>query len=493
MSLRLATALALSTALTATATVAQDWRAQAEQDLTAIHAALRDNHPAAVIDQDSSTFRSWLDAGLAEARENLGRVNSPNAFGYILRGYAGGFRDANIQAGPSWEESEPWFGVAWPSFATRWENGGYVVSYVAQGVRNTPPLGARLIDCDGTPAAEIANRRLDRYEGNLQLEADRYATAPYLLWDRANPMAGSLPAQCNWQVGNRRRAFPITAVPASAQEREVAYRASVFTPPATTLVVEPWNGGHWIRVHTLEADGAWEAFYAQVESMAEAIRAGSHIVIDLRGVSAGDVNSTAFGYRLANRIWGPDYFVSRQPGSANIGYRVSAANRQWFAEALARMEADPVFVQMNAATIEETRAIVAAFDEAAAAGQQSFTRAGPPALPDSGEPNAVGGQVIILTDGACTQGCLDFVDALLRMPNTRHVGGVTGADSIYIEPTVLTLPSNAARLSYGHKAWLDRSRRSNQPYTPAEGLRFTGNMADDEAVRAFVASVLGAG
>ncbi|WP_262422652.1 hypothetical protein [Brevundimonas denitrificans] len=128
----------LALGLAAQAATAQDWRAAAEQDLTAAREALSQNHPAAVIEAPSSArFRTWLDEGYAEAQGNLGRVNSPNAYAYLLRGYGYGFRDANISLGPTWEGREPWDAVAWANFATAWRDGAYVVTWVKDGVRRT--------------------------------------------------------------------------------------------------------------------------------------------------------------------------------------------------------------------------------------------------------------------------------------------------------------------------------------------------------------------
>jgi hypothetical protein len=74
----------------------------------------------------------------------------------------------------------------------------------------------------------------------------------------------------------------------------------------------------------------------------------------------------------------------------------------------------------------------------------------------------------------------------------RIAGSTTATDSIFIDPTVERLPSNYAQLSYGHKAWTGRTRANNQPYTPAEGLAYAGNPADENAVRAWVGTLFGA-
>ncbi len=71
----------------------------------------------------------------------------------------------------------------------------------------------------------------------------------------------------------------------------------------------------------------------------------------------------------------------------------------------------------------------------------------------------------------------------------RIVGATTAADSIFVDPTVERLPSNYADLSYGHKAWTSRRRANNTAYVPEAGLTYTGNPADEAAVRAWVGTL----
>ncbi|MDP2764223.1 MAG: hypothetical protein Q8O54_05235 [Brevundimonas sp.] len=134
---------------------------------------------------------------------------------------------------------------------------------------------------------------------------------------------------------------------------------------------------------------------------------------------------------------------------------------------------------------------MAAFDAAIAAGQPTFTLAGRPAVPDTGAPNPVQGPVIVLVDAGCSGGCLDTLDLLSKLPNVRIAGSTTATDSIFVEPTVLRLPSNYSDLSYGHKAWTSRPRANNEPFTPAPGLTYTGNPTDENAVRAWVGTLFG--
>jgi hypothetical protein len=299
-------------------------------------------------------------------------------------------------------------------------------------------------------------------------------------------MTGGVPSVCEFQVGRRTRDYTLSIQPATPAAMEAAYRASVFTPSGAKLSIEQVDGRPWLHVNSMADDAGWEAFFAQVEGQVATLRGAQGMVIDLRGADGTSANATTRGYGLANRIWTPEFTVSRQPEAGQISYRATPANRQWFAEALAGMQADPRFVQESGAVIEQTQAIVAAFDAALAAGQQSFVLPGRPAVADTGAANPVQGKVVVLVDSGCTNGCLDTLDLLTRLPNVRLAGSTTAVDSIFIEPTVQRLPSNYSELSYGHKVWTTRQRANNQPYVPAEGLAFTGNPTDEVAVRAWV-------
>lgn len=495
-----------------------DWRAAGQQDLQAMHDALAENHPAAVLGDGQAAFRTQLAGGLEQGQARLGEVRDALDYAYLLRGYARGFRDANISIQPNWQAAPAWDGVAWTNFTTGWRNGQYVVTWVKPGERRLPPVGAQLVSCDGVPADQFARNRLDGWEGDLTLEADRVMTAPYLFWDRGNPFVGGLPAECEFRDGRRTRDYRLSSSFASEPERRAAWQATVYTPQ-TPLGLEDWNGGKWIHMHSLAADAGWDAFFAQVEAQREALRAAPVVVIDLRGAGAGGAE---YGYRLANWLWGVDFRLSRQPNPGEIAYRVSPANRQFFVDALGRMQADPVFAANYPGTIAEMQAVIAAFDAAAAAGQATFTRAAPntatvsavsapapvsaegedpeaaaaaqaaaPAAPAAAPTNPVQGRVVVLVDAACRGGCLDTVDVLLTMPNVQLAGQPTGADSIFIEPTRLALPSGNAWLDYGHKAWLGRARATNQPHTPQAGLTYSGDPTDENAVRAWLAGVIG--
>jgi hypothetical protein len=474
-----ATAAAAALAALAVPAQAQNWSTAAKQDLKAIHDTLAANSPAPHVERDSAGFRSWLDAGYAQVTAlDLNKINNPAAYDYALRAYVGGFRDANIQVLPNWAPPAPWYAVTWPGFSTAWRNNGYVVAYSAGGSK-LPPVGAQLTACDKKPIADIAKQRLDRFEGNLNLESDRFKTAPYLLWERANPWIGLVPLKCDFLVNGKKKSYTITPQIGGEAERKAAFMAAAAKPQGIGL--EQVNGGYWISLHTLEEGQPWDGLFAQIDGARDAIRNAPVVVIDLRGADAG---TAARGYSVINRLWDPVFIQSKQPTSVDMAYRVSPNNRAFYADALARMNANDLYFYQRPRWQQHLNE----FDAALAAQQPLLRRNEGAKLTDAVPENPMkSGKIIVLTDYWCTAGCLDMVDILRSLPNVTHAGAPTGADTIFVGHVEAQLPSGQSRIGYGDKAWLDRQRLSYQPFTPSK--LYTGDLNNEQAVRAWVAGL----
>lgn len=494
----------MGVSLSASVAQAQD-AAAAARDLQAIHDQLRDNSPQGVVDKDYATFRAWLDTGLAETLALTGKINSPNAYGYLLRGYSGGFRDSSIDASPNWQPVPRSFAVDWPGFSTSWRDGAYWIAYNQPGVKGLPPVGAKLIACEGVSGDQLGRQRLDRYDGDMNQEADRVRTAPFLFWDRGNPFIGGHPLTCDFTGANGRgkRTYNLTYISSPEKDREPAYDAAAPVSDGR-LGLEAWGVGRfWLTVHTLAEGDAFNALMAQIDAQHAALGDASVIVIDLRG--ANDATQSA-AYRLANHLWDPDYVHGFWPPANNLVFRASAGNRQYYVDAAARLKADPKYSTDRGIWDAQRMAefIVTAFDKALAANQATFILPAPPPAPDATTPGATGapepaaptgpvanpihGKVVLLTDYACTGGCLSFMDLVTRLPNVVQAGNTTGTDTIFVEPS--TLITGQARLTYPLRAWLDRPRASGVAYTPAAGLVWTGSYGDDAGERAWLDKAL---
>ncbi|HYE43369.1 MAG TPA: hypothetical protein VEA15_08240 [Caulobacteraceae bacterium] len=475
--LAVAAAAAAATALMAGQAQAQNWRAAAEQDLRAAHDLLRDNHPATHVDKDSAAFRNWLDKGLQESLSTVNKVQGQLGYENAMRGYLTGFRDTNITFSPGVAELPGYFAAFWPGFSTRWVNNGYTVAWSRAGDNKLPPVGARLVSCDKKPADQVAKERLDRYEGDMTQAVDRARTAPYLFWDRGNPYTSYLPQKCVFEVGGRKRTYTLNYNPSPEAERRTAYYAGLGKPQGGPTM-EQWNNGYWLRLPTFKEGPEWDAFIAQLDGQLAALQAAPVIVLDMRGAS--DAPASRNGYKLANRLWGPDYILANQPQVGNAAYRVSAANRAVYADAVARMKQDPLSYYQ----VPIWEKMLAEFDAALAAGQPLLQRNESKAPGGETPPSKLTGKVIVLTDAYCANQCLSMMDLFTRLPNVTHAGSPTSGDSIFVGETVAQLPSGQGSIAFGNKAWLDRPRASGQGFTPK--APFNGDPADENAVRAFV-------
>ena len=503
--------------LSAVSATAQDWSGAAAQDLQAIHDALRDNSPEVYMPRDSDQFRSWLDAGLAAAQKQpLAKVTNVAAYADALKFYTVGFRDANIALDPNWAEQPNYFAVNYPGFSTAWRNNSYVVVYNDPGVKNLPPVGSTLISCDKVAAEDIAKQRLDRYEGDLSTELGRYESAPYLLWDRANTMLPPLPAKCDFTVDGRKRTFALNENFSSNDVRQAAVSAAA--PHASGIGIDTFgSGGFWISAHSLAERQAWSPLLNQIDQNIAAIHAAPVIVIDLRGADGGSVRA---GFRLITRLWGSGFISANNPPATQLAYRTSKANQDFYRAVAVRMAADPM-TSMSASqwsTLADAMAAAAAQNQPiltrnenaaqAAAGAPSVvspdlpkdpsqpapaadTPPPPPAAPAGPPVNPMRGRILVLTDYWCSGACLYLMDTLTRLPSVQQAGAPTAADSIYIGQNAIALPSGHARILFGDKAWLDRPRLTNVPYTPATGLVYPGDLADEAAVKAWVGQVVG--
>jgi len=463
-----------------------DWQAAAQQDLTAMHELLRENHPAMYVDKDSAHFRAWLDDGLKQAEAKLPQVRDERGYYFLLHWYATGFRDGHINAGMKDSAFNDHLTLAWPGFSTAWRDGKYVVAYVLpEAAKSAPPLAATLISCDGKSAEEIARARLDLYETNLDLEGGRYMRAAVLLWDQGNPFQPALFHNCRFQTNGRVKNYRL--VYRSDPDSALAEATEAAVGKKGTLDVQPWGDkGWWRRIPSMGDDQDWQGFYAKVDANIDSIRNAGIVVIDVRHNGGG---SSQYAEMLADKFYGKDFVNAHFPQLGDVVYRASPLNRDFLKGLADHFAKDP----LNQDAAKELSGEVAGIDKAMAAGQATYTEkadATPPFDPAKAKINVMKGKLIILTDSFCGSACLDLMDLFLAFPNAEQAGLTTSADTIFMELTMTGLPSGQGRFVFGHKAWIERPRGSNVPYTPRPGLTYHGDLNDDAAVRAWLAKAV---
>lgn len=457
---------------------AEQWRAAARQDIEAIHDTLRDNAPFMVVDRDSAGMRRWLETGRAEALADLAKVGDGRGYYYVLARYVGGFRDGHLGLGLTKGAIKGRM-PDWPGFAMRWSEGGYPVGWVEPGSEATaPPVGAVLVSCDGQSAEAVAEARLDRLFANLNLEAERSASAFQLLRDYHYPI--ERPRACSFRTAEGDKRWTLHWSTPSGDV--VDHAAAALFPPKAKFGVAPWGAnGWWIGAPRMRGDKEWEAIYTAIDDHLAAIRTADVVVIDLRGNGGGNSD---FGDRLARRLFGDPVVDAHAVRWGDLVFKAGPLARQWAADGVAEAKDHPEWLasikpisdKLEAAPLG-SKVVIATSGEGAPAAQT-------PA-------NPMRAKVVVLVDHACFSACLDTLDVFTRLPGVKLAGVETGADTIFMDGMTAPLPSGKATLSFGIKAWAQRQRGSNQPYRPDPSLRYTGDLADEPALKRWLAAKLG--
>jgi len=90
----------------------------------------------------------------------------------------------------------------------------------------------------------------------------------------------------------------------------------------------------------------------------------------------------------------------------------------------------------------------------------------------------------LITDSDCVSSCLDFADAVRRLPGVKHLGQTTNADTLFMEVRHVELPSKLGVLVVSQKVYRNRLRGHNQPWVPH--LEYEGQIGDTETLRPWV-------
>ena len=147
----------------------RDWSRTLHDDATALHATIIDSHPG-TYDALNPQFRANVDRGLAEALARAQTATTAGGWWWAMRAYVASFDDGHVQMGLKDGGSFP---TRWPGFLTVYRNGEHRVADRDDADTSAPPLGARLIGCDGQDADALAEQRIGEFRGRWFLEAQR--------------------------------------------------------------------------------------------------------------------------------------------------------------------------------------------------------------------------------------------------------------------------------------------------------------------------------
>ena len=459
----------------------RDWSATLVQDATALHDIMIDSHPG-VHDPLNPAFRPRLDEGLSTALGRARTTTDAGGWWWALRAYVASFEDGHV--GINVTQPNYGFATRWPGFLTVYRGADQIVADRDAGDAATPPLGARLIDCDGVAADALAEQRIGQFRGRWFLEAQRVLYGDWQFLSAQNPWISEM-RQCRFEADGATRTYALNwrATP----EDIYARRAKLAQRAETDFALKHFDdGGFWISTPSFNGDPSSEthakltALIADMKAKQEALRLAPYVVLDLRGNGGG---SSHWSQLMAQVLWGGDWMIAHpEPAIEAVEWRASDGNIAQIAGFLEQLRAtngSPEYIGWAEDAVNGMKA-------AQAAGQvywRSANTQDPDAAPPPPAPQLMAGRVYVLTDSSCGSACLDAVD-LWKTAGALQVGRETSADTVYMEIREAPLASGQAQIAVPMKVYRGRARGNNEPQRPEYVIE--GDMSDDATLLASI-------
>lgn len=459
----------------------RDWSATLVQDATGLHDIMIDSHPG-VHDSLNPAFKPRLDEGLTVALDRAKATTDAGGWWWALRAYVASFEDGHV--GINITQPNYGFATRWPGFLTVYRGADQVVAD-RDAADGAPPLGAKLIDCDGVGAEALAEQRIGQFRGRWFLEAQRVLYGDWQFLSAQNPWISEM-RQCRFEADGATKTYTLNwrATPEDINVR----RAKLAQTASTDFGIKPLDdGGFWISTPSFNGDPSSEAhtkltaLIADMKTKQEALRLAPYVVLDLRGNGGG---SSHWSQLMAQILWGDDWMAAHpEPAIEAVEWRASDGNIAQMASFLAQLRAtngSPQYITWAETAVDGMTA-------AKVAGQpywRSVNDETPedPALPPPA-PQLMAGRVYVLTDARCGSACLDAVD-LWKTAGALQVGRETSADTVYMDIRNPVLPSGLAQIAVPMKVYRGRARGNNEPQRPQYVIE--GDMSDDAALLASI-------
>ncbi|MGL5005630.1 MAG: S41 family peptidase, partial [Casimicrobium sp.] len=402
-----------------------------------------------------------------EALKLVPRLDSYDGMLAVTRFYVGGFKDQHFSYSDNLRnDSTPMYVNGW---LVNNDKGVYRVVAVAPNWPSAlPPLGARLLACDGQQLEMIFRERVLPFMNWRSEHANGVFAGSDLLHLR---LKGTALSKCEFQLNdNNRIELPISYQAINGEQyfgwfiapqmRESRKRENSY---------QIQNGVLWIRAGNFspspEQVAALEALLAKLKTL----RQFEAIVFDVRGNGGGN---SAIGERIFEAATG--------------GLEYDIANLDQLPRTFAQWRATPAALKALTERYDETvriygkdsrdanwaSALVSDMRAAIEAKRPWVEQVGGPRVTRAdvasrgGKLREFSGKIALLTDAQCFSACLDFADTVLKVPGALHVGETTSADAVYIDGWRMFLPSGNV-LAFPMKVWRNRIRGNNETLRPA--------------------------
>ncbi len=446
----------------------------AEADLEFARRTIADAYPGA-IDTNDSVYKGWYTKGFLQARELAKQALNAQQAAAAVSYYATGFMDGHLMV---------WFRQsARPAYWSGWMfqkvgNDFLVTENAKSWPVLLPPLGAKVLSCDGlSPPVYIEqkispyiDRRLTLLSTWQRLAARATLDSPEEtpLWEEARikECVVELPSKVRQAFHQEWREH---------NEQKILTDRIYFRHPPVQQLVSLQKNIYWVHASNFQPNKAQND---SLELMLAELRKLDHaklVVLDTRGNGGGN---SGVGYRILKAL-----LKSRLPESitdAEAFYRVSPLAIDTYESAATKFATHYGETSFEYKSVKQQLiGMRAAFDE----GMQWSKQMPIPEEKIIEEGLPFQGQLVLLTDAWCASACLDFVDMVLKIPGVIHMGQPTSADTTYMEAAPVQMPSGLM-MSVPIKVWRNRSRESNQPYVPQ--YIYSGHIQDTDAITQWV-------
>ena len=457
-----------------TRSTSKNWSHVAQHDLEWVHQTIFEGHPA-ILEKSDKAFHAWFKDGYAQALDLAKNVINEKQALATVRFYATGFQDGHLAIVPeNTGDASSWISSSWAGWIMQKRGDDFIVTdHAKHWPIPLPPQGAKVLTCDEqsvsrlieTKIAPYVDQRLGLLSAWLKLAAHVSVDVPMEpLWEplRIKNCLVELPDKT-------RKNYPVVW-----QESDEGIRRAFMHKSYQQSLRDLGDGVYWIHVSNFLPN---QTEATELENLLEKIRnldKAKIVILDTRGNGGGN---SINGYKILKALLQDE--MPEEPSEARAYWRVTpiavntmASHIDYFRQV--EGEAGDTYLGVKS-LLEQLRT---------AQSQQQEWLADLSDLPNSDEKGlAFKGQLGLVTDAYCASACLDFVDAVLRVPGVVHFGLPTSADTNYMDMTQLKLPSGLL-MWMPLKIHRNRSRGSNQPHIPQ--FLYEDDICDTKALQKWV-------
>lgn len=468
-----------------------NWRARTLIDLAAARRLLWENTPIP-FDAENDRYRQWAIKGFAEAEARAETVTNYAGYFFTLSAYANGFGDPHIAVHLT-GATPP---ARHPGFLASASGDGAIVYWRADE-EGLPPVGARIVSCDGADIQTLLRERLYPFRFNPQLAEDRRRAVTRLFLDRGNPF-GRAPERCVFEANGfpDEKALTWRDAPPDQDPWWKQFEAAGSGPAAPWGVEKPALGVYWIGVPTFssgeETSPQLDALIKEVAPISGAMRQAKAVVIDTRGNGGGN---SWYADRLAEAIFSKEILHEHRPPARRsaVDWRGSQGNADYWASEAERQKSEfgrfSVNRGMSLFLAWQTRKAAKATPPLWREGARKPSESGGVTASRPKSPSPFPARVYFLSNGSCGSSCLNFADRVLMVPGVKLVGADTSGDGSYMEVRSENLPSGLAELVFPLKVVRGSGRGSLESY---KADVVYGGAWDDASVRAWMLRLVAA-